>query len=580
MPKSCGRGPYARVAALAPHVNQSILLAHDDHQKRKLADELVYELHFDYNFLAIPEENGPIYMRADVTDMPGYWDSVVDSPPERREWLRQRGLQRRWWGVFTDWIKKLNTVDKDTSVSRNFHWRDKWNIFHAEKSCPGPPAYEASLDITLKGKAKFNSRYGFYLQATIVPPNVKAAYLYIKADASASATLTVDGMAKVSYDSSTVQFAKFGFPGLYYPGLLTIGPSLEINGFITGELSVQGTLNTHIDYNFPSLDFALGKTSNDIGPSIQPGGKSQGFDMGAGYNVDMGGDIAIHIVPQVQFGVQILGGQLLDAEAFVRADLFAGLGINGSVSSKVAPTFCWDLYYGVEVDSGLTGSVLYWDTGPHTWTFFKERYSFYSKCFTSVDQPKVIQARDEHLWHASAGYIPTYDDTLELPPPSTQGAWIESATQDDKRIVLPRTGPGLAKRVQQVASSVPPVPGTCSCAATNDQIDTQGEGTQCDAMSEADAFTDWDQFNRRSLDAFDEFEASTSAGGSGVIPGLLKRDTKRVQDNCGHTLEAFPYASAVKHILRLREPDRHCGRRVDHCENNSGAGLELELLRP
>lgn len=25
-------------------------------------------------------------MRADVTDMPGYWDSVVDSPPERREW--------------------------------------------------------------------------------------------------------------------------------------------------------------------------------------------------------------------------------------------------------------------------------------------------------------------------------------------------------------------------------------------------------------------------------------------------------------------------------------------------------------
>jgi hypothetical protein len=136
--------------------------------------------------------------------------------------------------VFTKWLDKLNTVDSDNSVSRNFHWRDKWNIFHAETSCPGPPAYEASLDVTLKGKAKFDSRYGFYLQATIVPPTVKAAYLYVKADAAASATLTVEGMAKVSYDSSVVTFAQceshsthfcevrwlisslaVGFPGLY-----------------------------------------------------------------------------------------------------------------------------------------------------------------------------------------------------------------------------------------------------------------------------------------------------------------------------------------------------------------------------
>ena len=107
-----------------------------------------------------------------------------------------------------DWVKKITTVDKDTSVSRSFHWRDSWNIYHGEKSCPGPPAYEASLDVTLNGKAQFNSRYGFYLQATVVPPNVTAAYLYVNADAAASATLTVEAMASVSYDSSVVQFAK------------------------------------------------------------------------------------------------------------------------------------------------------------------------------------------------------------------------------------------------------------------------------------------------------------------------------------------------------------------------------------
>ena len=127
MPSTGGLGPYARVASLAPHSNQSILSAF--HQAKKPANELVYSLSFDYgtlpwlihvdetdrsmvcftDFSVIPASNGPIYMRAgeellhwcwlstsltrsriDVTDMPGYWDSVVDSPPERKRWYVSR----------------------------------------------------------------------------------------------------------------------------------------------------------------------------------------------------------------------------------------------------------------------------------------------------------------------------------------------------------------------------------------------------------------------------------------------------------------------------------------------------------
>ena len=46
MPSSCGLGPYARVASLTPHTNQSILSVF--HQKNKPANELVYSLTFDY----------------------------------------------------------------------------------------------------------------------------------------------------------------------------------------------------------------------------------------------------------------------------------------------------------------------------------------------------------------------------------------------------------------------------------------------------------------------------------------------------------------------------------------------------
>lgn len=35
----------------------------------------------------------------------------------------------------------------------------------------------------------------------------------------------------MTYNSDTVTFASFGFPGLYYPGLLTVGPSLVLEGY-------------------------------------------------------------------------------------------------------------------------------------------------------------------------------------------------------------------------------------------------------------------------------------------------------------------------------------------------------------
>ncbi|PPQ76922.1 hypothetical protein CVT26_001383 [Gymnopilus dilepis] len=242
LPKSCGLGPYARVVSLEVHYNQSVLSG--VHQKAKPASEDVYLLSFDYDFAAIPDSNGPIYMRADVTDMPGYWDSVVDSPPERRQWLEERGLwrepkQKRWWGAFKTWLSKLTQIETDQSQTRSFFWSGTAAVV-LESHCDGPPQFDSSLDISLTGTANMQARYGFYLQGTVVPPAVTAAYVHFSSDASASATFTIKGEASVQYNSDTVTFATFGFPGLYYPGLLTVGPTLVLDGYIAGQLSVQG----------------------------------------------------------------------------------------------------------------------------------------------------------------------------------------------------------------------------------------------------------------------------------------------------------------------------------------------------
>ncbi|KAJ7641879.1 hypothetical protein FB45DRAFT_1022600 [Roridomyces roridus] len=80
LPETCGLGPYARVVSLEPHPNQAILST--DHAARKRSTDRVYSLIFDYLFTDIAEENGPVCMRADMTDMPGYWDAIIDSSPD------------------------------------------------------------------------------------------------------------------------------------------------------------------------------------------------------------------------------------------------------------------------------------------------------------------------------------------------------------------------------------------------------------------------------------------------------------------------------------------------------------------
>lgn len=118
MPSTCGRGPYARVASLTIAADQTALSSY--HRKAKPTNEQAYILSFDYSECSSPSLVStftvklqtlqsslnqtdlftcePVIMFfahrvpwvlnfvVDVTDLPGYWDEIVDSPPERREW--------------------------------------------------------------------------------------------------------------------------------------------------------------------------------------------------------------------------------------------------------------------------------------------------------------------------------------------------------------------------------------------------------------------------------------------------------------------------------------------------------------
>lgn len=119
----------------------------------------------------------------------------------------------------------------------------------------------------------------------------RKAYLFAKSEASASATFTIEALAGIDFSSDRSELISFGFPGLYYPGLLTLGPSLHIYGQLIGELSMSGKLEATIGYTFPvslapfygtkflshlwpskSVDWAFGKqdSNTDEEPGFDP----------------------------------------------------------------------------------------------------------------------------------------------------------------------------------------------------------------------------------------------------------------------------------------------------------------------
>ncbi|EPS92980.1 hypothetical protein FOMPIDRAFT_1056393 [Fomitopsis schrenkii] len=508
MPASCGLGPYARVVSFEVHHDQTVLPA--EHQAALPANETVYSLSFDYRFDVIPDENGPIYMRADITDIPGYWDEIIDSAPDSSPTSRKRDLhhkrnfhqpiqyEKRWFGGFTEWLQRLNTVTNGNSISRNFHWSDTYTIYHAEESCPN---FASSLDISVSGNAQINSQFGYYLEArnicaTVVPPAIQQAYVYVNAGASASATFTMTGLAKAEWSSEAYDLISFGFPGLYYPGLLTLGPSLHLYAQLSGEVSLYGQLSTSVGYTFPSINYAIGSKTDEptLGSDLTGStANNNGYNYDFGYNVELSGGFTAYLTPSLELGLTILGGSVMDATAYVQAELYAGLNLNGSVSESQAPQICIQPEYGVNLHGGLKGAVVFWhDQWDHV--FYQNSFYFGGACYNSLSD----SSRREDLFYNASGAAAT-GRTLPMQhesPRAFYSKWERTQdVSDDAQVMKHPDLPSDLLDGQVISDgpssigkrdTIPYLPGSLFCPVETSDLDqTTSSGEDCICYSDA-----------------------------------------------------------------------------------------------
>lgn len=83
MPEGCGPGRYAVAKDMKPSENQTVP-AHVA-KRSKIANPLVFDLTFDYDFTRVPRDLGDTQIRIDYSNEEGYWNEIVNKAGEKRK---------------------------------------------------------------------------------------------------------------------------------------------------------------------------------------------------------------------------------------------------------------------------------------------------------------------------------------------------------------------------------------------------------------------------------------------------------------------------------------------------------------
>lgn len=80
MPEGCGPGKYAVAVGMEESRDHSHLQG--DLLRRGLGHATVFDLTFDYDFAQFQKRaDSNVLLRIDYSDDPGYWQSIVGTPP-------------------------------------------------------------------------------------------------------------------------------------------------------------------------------------------------------------------------------------------------------------------------------------------------------------------------------------------------------------------------------------------------------------------------------------------------------------------------------------------------------------------
>ncbi|KAJ3506385.1 hypothetical protein NLJ89_g6898 [Agrocybe chaxingu] len=235
-------------------------------------------------------------------------------------------------------IKKLNTFDVeksgnvlDVGVDKNF------NLIDESLDCP-PVA--ASIKVDVGASATAAVALGVAVSGTIIPPLIDDFAIISTLNADLQGNLTVNAGVTGTLDSGKILLFEAAIPGLNFPGILTIGPSFQLNAQAKASLDLNLGMTVGISYKIDKAELVFPPNSERASNGTFTI-RDTPLQLSASPNIAATGTLEAHLIPGVNLGISALGGVVgagvfldIDGQAFMKLNLEASA--NGEVVVKPA----------------------------------------------------------------------------------------------------------------------------------------------------------------------------------------------------------------------------------------------------
>ncbi|KAJ7474871.1 hypothetical protein FB451DRAFT_1246878 [Mycena latifolia] len=330
LPENCGSSAFARVAKAWVPEDQSLpssvaarLVRRDGTQPE------VKALSLDTNFDAVDwSKTGVVNIAIQGANVPGASGSVQIPPSKRATRLSQRGL----FDSLKNAIKSIatNSVKINKSVDLPpLDFNKDVNLVNEQIKCG---ALTASVKVDLNGQAHATASVGVAAAGTIIPPKITDFAIITGLTANVAATLDVTADVAGKVDSGKITLLNVGIPGLDFPGILTVGPSFQVDAQVTASLDVNldMTVGINFDVNNAQLSFPPGSGDAPDGKAFSIGDTP--LTLSASPDVTATGTVTAHLIPSLNLGVSALGNAV-KAEVFLALDTSASLKLSLEASA-------------------------------------------------------------------------------------------------------------------------------------------------------------------------------------------------------------------------------------------------------
>ncbi|KAJ5375522.1 hypothetical protein N7517_007528 [Penicillium concentricum] len=377
LPAHIGSGPYARIVSMEAVKSSSLSDFHKTKRSLDGHDSAVYNLTIDYRFELIRRADSRVNLRIDYTNLVPYWDEMTgeesDAGSKSKRELRR---EKRWWGTYTEWLKKLTTVRTSDEGKLPLSIHKKMLLYSRRAQCARKGmTLKAGIDVTLDAKFDMNARWAYYAQGTIVPLNIDTVYTYFELHPEVQAILEIDGSAEMIYRSPRIRIIDtLSYPGLAIKGIAAVGPTLDLYGQMEAGATIAGKLKAGAKMTFPKYEmyFPQSDEAKDYQkfptPDDSDTKRVSGTDMVP--ILDASVEASVHIdlmlTPEANLGIKVnapmvKGGPVLDAQivGFVNNTLRFQVDAGGSGGIDNPPAASYDVYVKYFYNFGYGGRAIF-----------------------------------------------------------------------------------------------------------------------------------------------------------------------------------------------------------------------------